>query len=609
MTSSADVPSPITPELVVAGAIGISEVVTDGDDVYWAENRPSEGGRAAIMRWRGGEISEVTDRDVNVRTRVHEYGGGAWWVASGRAVYSDDEAGGELFVLDVGSGERSQLTASGHRYADGRFTPDLEWYVAVRERHDESGVHNEIVRVRTDGSGQEEILHRGHDFYSSPRLSPDGSALAAVAWDHPDMQWDRTVLLCGPLDATGWGADPVPGVGDESLVTPDWSGDGRLWAVTDRDNWWNLVDIDPVSGERTRVLGGDFELATPGWVFGLNRCVDTASGVVAATAEPAGDRLLLARGRVEDRHDTIGSLRSRANGGVAYAAASFAEEPAVWIHDGEEARRISRSRDLGLGPEWFPAPEVITFDSAGGQAHALFYAPANPELAACDDPPPLRVMVHGGPTGAARRMLQLGIRYWTSRGVAVVDVDHRGSTLYGREFRNLLRGGWGQVDVEDSVAAARHLADAGRVDPDHMVITGGSAGGLTVLNALIHHDVFTGGICRYAVTDLAALATDTHKFEARYLDRLVGVWPDDAEVYRERSPMHHVDRIEVPMLIFQGLEDKVVPPSQSEAIVAALERNGVPVTYRTFENEGHGFRAADTLVAVLEAEAAFMTSL
>jgi len=331
--------------------------------------------------------------------------------------------------------------------------------------------------------------------------------------------------------------------------------------------------------------------------------------LVAATAEPAGDRLLLSGGRVESRHSSISSLRPAANGGVAFAASSFAEEAAVWVHDGREQQRLSHPRDLGLGPEWFPAPEAITFEVDDGYAHALFYAPANPEHDLGSEPPPLRVMVHGGPTSAARRMLQLGIRYWTSRGIAVVDVDYRGSSLHGRAYRNALRNGWGELDVIDCVAAARHLAETGRVDPTRMVITGGSAGGLTVLNALIHHDVFAGGICRYPVTDLAALADETHKFESRYLDRLVGVLPADEAVFAARSPLRHVDRLRTPLLILQGLDDKVVPPSQPETLVAAMEANGVPVTYIAFPGEGHGFRSADTIVASLQAEEEFMAAL
>ncbi len=607
MTSSAE-PSPISPRLVVSGAVGISEVVTDGDSVYWAESRPDEGGRTVIVGWTDGESTDVSPAGVDVRTRVHEYGGGAWWVSDGRLLFSDDARGGELFLQEVATGSITPLTSSGHRYADGRPTGDGRWYVAVRERHDESGVHNEIVRVATDGSGAVELLHSGHDFYASPRISPEGSNLVAVCWDQPDMPWDRTRLLIGPLGPDGWDAAPVPDTGDEALANPDWSADGRLLVVTDVNDWWNLVELDPATGQRSPVVAGAFEVATPAWVFGLNRWVDTGAGLVAATAEPAGDRLLGPDGPWPEQHSTISSLRARPDDSVVYAAASFTEEPAVWVHDGVAARRISRPRDLGVDPSWLPSPEPISFPAGGSVAHALYYPPTGSTVDS-GRLPALRVHVHGGPTGAARRQLQLTTAFWTSRGVAVVDVDYRGSTLYGREYRRSLFGGWGEVDVIDCVAAARHLADAGRVDPARLVIAGGSAGGLTVLNALIHHDVFSGGICRYGVTDLAALATDTHKFEARYLDRLVGELPADADVYAERSPVGHVDRIAAPMLVMQGLDDAVVPPSQSEAIVAALEANGVPVTYLEFAGEGHGFRSADTIVAALEAELEFIESL
>ena len=409
----------------------------------------------------------------------------------------------------------------------------------------------------------------------------------------------------------------------ESIMLPDWTADGRLLVVTDRKNWWNLVEVDTASGAQTPLVEGDFEIATPGWVFGLSRWVELTSSssaqtgfvVVAGTAH--GDTIGFPNGFVEDRHTAVNSIRATADGRVAYVGASFGEEPAVWVHDGEAATRISEPRDLGLPESLFPDPELISFDVStvdpeqppGTTAHALFYEPALVDGQTLDRPPPLLVLVHGGPTAAARRQLNLTIRYWTSRGIAVADVDYRGSTLYGRLYRNELRYAWGVADVVDCVAAAKHLADQGLVDPSKLIIEGGSAGGLTVLNALAHHDVFSGGVSRYGVTDLRALAAETHKFEARYLDRLIGAWPDEETVYIERSPITHVDKIASPMLVLQGTDDTVVPPNQAEMIVDALEAKGIPVTYHLFDGEGHGFRQADTIVAVLEATETFINSL
>ena len=615
--------SPITTDLLVSGAVGISEVVADGNDVYWAENRPSEGGRVAIVRWRDGEIADVVGPDVSARTRVHEYGGGAWWAERQKLFFSDDARAGELFVLDTTSGKETQLTSSGYRYSDGRLSPDGQWFVCVRERHDgpaDESVVNEIVAISVDGQGTELVLVSNHDFYSSPRFGVGGQ-LVCVGWDHPNMPWDDTELLL--IDPEWMDGEPEPGVraippGEpghpESIVLPGWSADGRLLAVTDRKNWWNLVEVDVTSGAQSPVVEGDFEIATPGWVFGLSRWCEVPDGFVVVAGTPRGDTIGFPNGYVEDRHSSVNSIRALPDGRVAYAASSFAEESAVWVHDGESAERLSSPRDLGLATELFPEPELISFDSSaidptlapGTMAHALFYGPALADGQELDGLPALLVLVHGGPTSAARRQLSLAIRYWTSRGVAVADVDYRGSTLYGRLYREELQGQWGVADVVDCVAAAKHLADAGRVDPNKMVIEGGSAGGLTVLNAVALHDVFAGGICRYGVTELASLATDTHKFEARYLDGLVGLWPADEAVYTERSPITHVDSIDVPLLVLQGTEDKVVPPSQAEAIVDALTARGVPVTYHLFEGEGHGFRKSETIVAVLEASEEFL---
>lgn len=614
--------SPITAELLVSGAVGISEVIADGNDVYWAENRPSEAGRAAIVRWRDGDITEVTGPEANVRTRVHEYGGGAWWVANGRLFYSDDARGGELFMLDIATGKEVQLTSKGHRYADGRVSPDGQWFVCVRERHDGDGpvpVENEIVAVSVDGQGTELTLLAGRDFVSSPRFGLAGQVVC-VAWDNPQMPWDITELVL--IDPSWMDGEPepksrvIPGA-QESVVLPDWTIDGRLLAVSDRSNWWNLVEVDVTTGAQIPVVQGEFEIATPGWVFGLSRWVETANGVVVVAGTPYGDTIGFPTGHVEDRHTAVNSIRSLADGRVVYVGSSYDIESAVWIHDGVAATRLSEPRDLGLDASLFPDPELITFDVSGVDssqpvgttAHALFYEPALANGQTLDGPPPLLVLVHGGPTAAARRQLNLTIRYWTSRGVAVADVDYRGSTLYGRLYRNELKGAWGVADVVDCVAAAQHLAEAGRVDANKLIIEGGSAGGLTVLNAVAHYDVFSGGVSRYGVTELSSLATDTHKFEARYLDGLVGAWPEDEQVYIDRSPLTHVDKIDVPMLVLQGSEDKVVPPSQADAIVEALSAKGIPVTYHLFAGEGHGFRMAETVIAALEATERFIFSL
>lgn len=612
--------SPVTASVVVSGAVGISEVIADGSAVYWVESRPDEGGRNAVMCWPGNgadHVREITGPEVNVRTRVHEYGGGAWWVESQRLIFADDARQGQLFALDLVSGQEQQLTHGEARYADGRLSSDGSWFVCVRERHDGPAgdeVRNELVAISTNGHEDVRVLIDSFDFVSSPTLGPDDQVVC-VAWDHPNMPWDETLLVV--VDKS-WveGARPepvpVPSSVAESIVLPGFRKNGRLLAVTDRSNWWNLADIDISTGEAAPLIEGEFEIATPGWVFGLSRWCEIDAGIVAVIARPSGDEIHFPNGNVEQRHSAVQSIRPLSDGRVAYVASSFQEESAVWVHDGTAATRVSTPRQLGLDDEILQTPEIFRFDSSAVDdtipavvGHGLFYPPTSESA----DLPPLLVLVHGGPTAAARRQLDLSIAYWTSRGVAVAAVDYRGSTLYGREYRSQLRGLWGVADVVDCVAAARSLADAGKVDRSALFIQGGSAGGLTVLNALANYDVFSGGISRYGVTDLRSLATDTHKFESRYLDGLVGRWPQDAERYLERSPVSYPERISAPMLIFQGGQDRVVPEAQAQAMVDALEANGVSVTYRHFPDEGHGFRSAETIVEVLKATEEFLFSL
>ncbi len=638
-------PSPIGAGAVTAGTVSVGEVVPAGPAgavaVWWAERRPDEGGRTAVMR-RGpdADVSEITPPDADVGTRVHEYGGAAWWVFASpwgdeTLVYADD-ADQRLRRLAPGDGEPVVLTPeppvpAGWRYADMRPVADGRWLVGVRERHGPDGGEplDELVAVPTDGSGIVVELWWGSDFVMSPRPSPDGDRLAWIAWRHPDMPWDATALWIADLVVDG-GVPRLSGARclvdgrdrDEALCEPGWSPDGRLLVCTDRDDWWNLHAVDAASGELTPVVTGEFEIATPPWVFGMQRWACTPWGVVAAAGRPAGDRILLdgepvAAAAVDTE---VASLYATADGDVVYAGGGFGHETEIvrlrlGDADGDPARvvrevlRPSRYLDveLGIGEGFLPPPEPVSFPTGDGEvAHGLHYAPAHPDVVGPrGEAPPLLVLVHGGPTARARRSLHLDVRYWTSRGVAVVDVDYRGSTGYGRRYRRALDGRWGVADVEDCVAAATHLAATGRADAGRLVIRGSSAGGFTVLAALCFHDAFAAGSSRYGIADLAALARDTHKFESRYLDRLVGPWPEAREVYEARSPIHHVEGFSAPMLVLQGSDDPIVPPNQAEMIVAALRERGVPVAYILFEGERHGFRRAANQVRALEAELAF----
>ena len=609
-------PSPITAESLVSGAVGIAEVCVDGADIWWAEARPDEGGRTALMRSRDGVSEEMTPPEAYVRTLVHEYGGGSWWVQNGVAYYVD--VGDQRVRRLVPGNEPTVLTpepehARALRYADFRVSPDDRWLVAVREDHRGEGEpQNGIVAIATDGSGVRPLFD-GTDFVSSPRLNPAGDRLAFLWWQHPNMPWDRVTLQSVPFADGAIGADDhlVVGLENEAWTEPGYGPDGTLYACSDRDEWWNLYAVDEMTGDVTPVVTGPFEIPTPSWVFGMQRWAVTEDHTVVAVGLPTGDEFIIDGRTISMPDATVSSLHPVADG-VVYAGAGYGHESQVvrLRVDGERVTRtvVHSGRALPVDTGYLIEPESITFPTGDGSvvAHGLYYPPTNPAHVGPDgDHPPLLVLAHGGPTSQARRQLQLGILYWTSRGIAVVDVDYRGSTGYGRTYRRALDGQWGIADVEDAVAAARYLAGRGDVDPDRLMIRGGSAGGFTVLSALAHHEVFAAGASRYGVADLEALATDTHKFESRYLDTLVGPWPEAQAIYDERSPINHVDQLSAPMIVLQGDEDAIVPPNQSEMIVEALERKGVPVAYLLFAGEQHGFRKAENVVTALEAELAF----
>ncbi len=611
-------PSPITAESLVEGAVGISEAVPDGELVWWTESRPQEGGRTALMRLdlaaARAEPVEATPPGANVRTRVHEYGGGAWWAANGTAWYVDD-ADQRVYALRADA-DPVPLTPEppskgAWRYADLRPL-DASWLVAVCERHladaDAKEPENLLVAIATDASGRVVDLVRGADFYGSPRPSPDGAELAWIEWNHPNMPWDDTTLRAAPIahepDGTPALAEPRAVAGGdgrgEAVVQPEWSPDGRLHFVSDRrDAWWLYAE-----GVDEPVLAGDGEIGYPPWVFGLSRyAFRPDGGIVAARFDDGIERL--------DGHAEFTAFHSVRTSGArtAFVGASFGTGPAVVV-DGEVVRA---PRATSLDAAFLTAPERLRFPTGAARdatAHALYYAPANPHHRVPEgERAPLIVIAHGGPTAAARTQLNLGIRYWTSRGFGVVDVNYRGSSGFGRAYRKALEGRWGIVDVEDCTAAAEALVARGAADPARLIVRGGSAGGYTVLCALAFHDTFTAGASLYGVADLEALAGDTHKFESRYLDSLVGPWPEAATLYRERSPIHHLEGFTAPMIVLQGSEDRIVPPNQSRMIVEALKARGVPVSYLEFEGEQHGFRRSETIVRALQAELAFYAAV
>jgi dipeptidyl aminopeptidase/acylaminoacyl peptidase len=624
--------SPITSDLIVAQSIALSEVRLDGGNVYWLEGRPQEQGRSVVVRsGPDGRHVDFTPPPYNARTRVHEYGGGAWTVSEG-TLYFSNFADGRLYRQTSATSAPEPLTppppAQGRdrRYADGEIDPRRRWWIGVREDHTGEGEPvNAIVAVDLARPGGEpgRVLAGGHDFFSSPRRSPDGNSLLWLAWDHPNMPWNGTTLYLAQIDQSGALGEPhvIAGAKEESIFQPEWSPDGgAIVFVSDRSGWWNLYRFDLGTRITQPLAPMEAEFGLPQWVFGVSTYAFAGSNRIVCTYSQSGlGRLGLldlhtgALGPIETPFTEFGSVR--ADGDRVVFRAGAPNHPTSMVALDLDSGRLSirkKATDILDGPQgriadYLTAVETIEFPTTAGRtAFGLLYPPRNPDYAApVGERPPLLVKCHGGPTAAASSTLNLGTQYWTSRGIAVLDVNYGGSTGFGRAYRERLYRNWGVVDVDDCVAGARFLADQERVDDRRCVISGGSAGGYTTLAALTFRDFFQGGASYYGVSDAAALARDTHKFESRYLDWLIGPYPQEEALYRERSPLFHADRLSKPVIFFQGEEDAIVPPNQAEVMVEALRRKGNAVAYFLFAGEQHGFRKAPTIQRCLDAELYF----
>jgi dipeptidyl aminopeptidase/acylaminoacyl peptidase len=604
--------SPISAADAVAGVIGFAELGFDDGDLYWVEMRPSEGGRQVLVRCdERRSIEDLTPAPVNVRTRVHEYGGGAVTAGQGRVVFSEF-ADQRLYTIADGDTQPvspEPARPATVRFADGRMLSE-NLLVSVRETHVEKGeAVNEVVLITLD-DGSETVLATGRDFYAAPRPSGDGR-LAWLEWDHPNMPWDSTELMVGTFSGNRvTELRKVAGGPDESVFQPEWAPDGTLVFSSDRTGWWNLYRWDDDKVAPIHPMDADF--GSPLWVFGRTAFGFLSGGRILAAYWTGGIQHLAIIGpdgsfqEVPDPDHTSYERLITDGESRAWFVGSGPAVPTRLVEMDIDAvvSTVVRSNPTPVDESYIPQARTISFPTGEGEAaHAIFYPPANPDFVAPkDEQPPLIVEVHGGPTSQVFPRLAVNFLYWTSRGFAVVDVNYRGSTGYGREYRNRLRETWGIVDVEDCQAAARYLAETGEVDGERMVISGGSAGGYTTLASLAFGDSFNAGASYYGIADLELLAAHTHKFESRYLDGLVGTDPD---VMRERSPLYSADQIEVPVILFQGLEDQVVPPEQAEMIADALESNGIPHALITYEGEDHGFRDAKNIVHSLESELAF----
>lgn len=608
--------SPITADAIVSSSIGIGGGLFDGETLYFVESRPEEGGRSTLLlQAPDGTRTELTPAPFNVRTRVHEYGGGAHVIDGGTVLFSNF-ADQRLYRIDPGKAPRALTPEAALRFADGCFDRARNRVVIVREDHRGEGeAVNTIVAIDLDAGGEGEVLAEGHDFFAAPRVSPDGNSLCWFTWDHPRMPWDGTELWLTDLDEAGQPANVrlVAGGPEESICQPGWSPDGELYFVSDRSNWWNLYRLN--GGEVVPVCPREAEFGRPQWVFGGASWTFTGPGeILAAYLETDGaklGRIDIATGRlapIEVPYSAIGGLHTGPGCVVMGVGSPTAPGALVTMDLASNERTVIReTTDFTVDPAYLSVAEPVEFETEGGlTAHAYLYRPANGDYEAPEgELPPLLVKSHGGPTSATDPSLALGTQFWTSRGFAVLDVNYGGSTGYGRAYRERLKGNWGIVDVDDCANGALHLVKEGIADGDRVAIRGGSAGGYTTLAALAFRDVFRAGASHYGVSDLTALAEDTHKFESRYLDTMIGPWPEERELYESRSPINHVEGLTCPVIFFQGLEDRVVPPNQAEKMVSVLRDKGIPVAYVPFEGEQHGFRRAENIKAALEGELYF----
>jgi dipeptidyl aminopeptidase/acylaminoacyl peptidase len=624
--------SPITSDLIVAQITMLSDVRVDGDEIYWLEGRPQDQGRNVIVRVGPDGIgADITSVDFNVRTRVHEYGGGAWSLAGRTCIFSNFEDQ-RLYRQRTDRTDPEPLTPEPvnpkHqlRYSDGVLDQARQRWIGVREDHTGEGEPvNTIVAIDLDqpGTSPGRVLVHGHDFFSSARLSPDASRMLWIAWDHPNMPWNGTTLHVAEIGPDGAPADTrvIAGGVVESIFQPEWSPDGdEIVFVSDRTGWRNIYAYE-IATETTRPLCPmQAEFGAPQWNFAMSTfafagaqrilCTHTKGGLghLALLDLPSGSLQ-----PIQTAFTEFGSVCANGNrvvfrGGASDRPTSIValDLPSGQCRVLKQATDLLNRTELGIA-NYLTKVEAVEFPTTGEKtAFGLFYKPRNPDyVGGADERPPLLVKCHGGPTSSASSTLSLGTQFWTSRGIAVLDVNYGGSAGFGREYRERLRLNWGIVDVDDCVNGAKYLGERGLVDLRRVVISGGSAGGYTTLAALTFRDFFQGGASYYGVSDAAALACDTHKFESRYLDWLIGPYPEGEARYRERSPAYHADRLSKPVIFFQGAEDAVVPPNQTEVMVEALRHNGNAVGYFLFEGEQHGFRRAANKKRCLDAELTF----
>lgn len=616
--------SPITADLIVQGSIGLGQIELDGEDIYWSEGRPTEGGRNVIVRLTpGGQPTDVTPAPFNVRTRVHEYGGHSYLVHHGEVFFSN-YADQRLYRHKPGEAPRPITPAdAGFRYADPFFDESRQRLICIREDHSQSDQEavNTIVAIDPDGNNSDggKVLVSGNNFYSTARVSPDGTKLCWLTWNHPNMPWDGTEVWTAQIQPDGSLGQPelIAGGVAESIFQPEWSPDSILYFASDRTGWWNLYRYK--NGQTEALLPREAEFGLAQWVFGLaTYTFESATSLVCTYFEKGEWRL----GRLDLNNSTLTDFKTpfsnfgevHVRGNTAVMGVAYIAQPRAIVRyhlDTGDFETIKKASQLEFDPGYVSQPVEIEFPTEKGlTAYGYFYAPRNKDYSGTPGEfPPLLVQSHGGPTAFSSKDFNLRVQYWTSRGIAVMDVNYGGSTNYGRAYRQRLNGQWGVVDMDDCVNAAKFLAQKGLVDPNRLAIEGGSAGGYTTLCAITFRDVFKVGASHFGVSDAEALALDTHKFESRYLDSMIGPYPEMRDLYRERSPIYHTQGLNCALILFQGLEDKVVPPSQAEKMFEAVKAKGLPVAYLPFEGEQHGFRRSENIKRSLDGQLYFFSKV
>ncbi|MFK7886850.1 MAG: prolyl oligopeptidase family serine peptidase [Gammaproteobacteria bacterium] len=609
-------PSPFTTDLVVAGSRRLADPRIVGEDVFWLEGRPEEKGRVVLVRETPNGRIDLTPQPFGVRGKIHEYGGGSYAIGAEHAylINASDQC---LYRVSLEGGTPELITTkSKRRFGDLLLDAHRQRILAACEDHAGDGEPVTTLVAIDLTSGRIDALASGADFYSTPTLSPDGRSLAFLSWDHPDMPWDANTLWHASVDEAGELHD-VRDIGhaDTSHFQPTFAPDGSLYVVADNDEWWNLQRLD--GDAFVPIAPCPREFAFPQWVFGMRTFAFVDDHTIAAISTAQGQWQLHTIDTRDGTRLDINAIDTSTcdqvaagNGRIAVIAGGPTQPLCIYTgraDDSDSWQMHQRSSDLTPDPASISVPQPTTIrPGRAHECHGFYYAPTSTtHTLPSDERPPLLIKCHGGPTGATNSAFDPRIQYWTSRGIAVFDLNYRGSTGFGREFRHALRGKWGVSDLMDCRHVVEDLVARGLADPERCLISGGSAGGYTVLSALTFDNVFAAGASHYGIGDLELLARDTHKFESRSLDRLVGPYPQARDTYLARSPIAHVDQLNCPVIFFQGIDDHVVPPNQAQTMVAALEDKGVTVAYVPFEGEGHGFRNADNIKYALAAELAF----